>query len=268
MTYSPQIELLKWIAIFTMVLDHGIKIFNQGFLYVPILSELTRMSFPLFAFVLTYNYLYNTPNKKAYLQRLFIFALISQPFFMLAFNTYFLNIFFVLFFGLYMIYLLEQMNKRQGNVYTQVILLLFTFGLSILADYGVFGLLLVLASFRLAMIINYKKEYLFEFLKIYKTTKPSFLSRKNITFTVGKSIKERVFFNLTLFFFAIIFANLIGMIIVKHYMFVVIGAILSILLIINVPKLNIPRINKYVFYIFYPVHLLILWGIYEIFFTI
>ena len=263
MTYSPQIELLKWIAIFTMVLDHGIKIFNQGFVYIPGVSELTRVSFPLFTFVLAYNYMYHTYDKVAYLKRLFVFALISQPFFMLAFNTYFLNIFFVLFFGLSMIYLLEQMNERQGNIYTQIFLLLFIFCLSVLADYGVFGLLLVLVSFRLAMVINYQKEYLFGFLKICNLKKSSFLSRKNIK---DKSLKEKIFFNLTLFFFAIIFANLIGMIIIKHYMFVVIGAILTIALIINVPKLKIPRVNKYVFYVFYPVHLLILWGVNEIFF--
>lgn len=87
---SYNLELLKWIAIIGMFIDHFSKLIIQ-YTYSPLLFELGRISFPLFAFLLVYNYLYNTSSKIKYLKRLLIFSFISQPFFSIAFHSYSLN---------------------------------------------------------------------------------------------------------------------------------------------------------------------------------
>ena len=46
-------ELLKWIALLTMTGDHVAKVVFGG--YVPVVSELGRTAFPLFALVMACN---------------------------------------------------------------------------------------------------------------------------------------------------------------------------------------------------------------------
>ena len=73
---------LKIIAILTMTIDH------VGFFFFPdieVLRIIGRLSFPLFAWLIA-NGAYHTKNMHAYLVRLFIFALISQVPFSLAFR--------------------------------------------------------------------------------------------------------------------------------------------------------------------------------------
>jgi len=46
-------ELLKWLALVLMTGDHVVTIFHLG--YVPVLSELGRVAFPVFALVMAFN---------------------------------------------------------------------------------------------------------------------------------------------------------------------------------------------------------------------
>jgi len=92
-------ELLKWIAIITMTVDHVGAVLYPEF---EVLRLIGRISFPLFAYLLILG-MENTRNIRNYFIRLFIFALISQvPFFLAIDYGPFdlLNIFFTLSFGL------------------------------------------------------------------------------------------------------------------------------------------------------------------------
>ena len=73
---SFNLELLKLIAIFTMVVDHVHYIWFRDSSHLAYLVGL--LAFPLFCLMLTYNYMFHSSNKKRMLKRLFIFIFISQ----------------------------------------------------------------------------------------------------------------------------------------------------------------------------------------------
>lgn len=76
-------DFIKLIAIISMTIDHiGAGIFPQ---FVA-LRWIGRIAFPLFCYCLTVGLLY-THDIKNYILRLGTFALISQPFYILAFNS-------------------------------------------------------------------------------------------------------------------------------------------------------------------------------------
>lgn len=97
-------DLLKLIAIVSMLIDH---IGGAFFPEVGIFRWIGRLAFPIFCYCLTVGLLYTRSIKK-YLLRLGIFALVSQPFYILAFqpagefwtNLTNWNIFFTLFLSL------------------------------------------------------------------------------------------------------------------------------------------------------------------------
>ncbi len=76
-------DFLKLIAVVSMLIDHiGGALFPQ----YPVFRWLGRLAFPIFCYCLTVGMLYTRDIKK-YLLRLGVFALISQPFWILAFNA-------------------------------------------------------------------------------------------------------------------------------------------------------------------------------------
>lgn len=90
-----RIDLLKWIAILSMLIDHiGYGFFpnNEAFRIVG------RLAFPIFAYLIVQG-LTNTRNQKKYIMRLWLFALISQIPFLLYFDVMRLNVLFVFFAG-------------------------------------------------------------------------------------------------------------------------------------------------------------------------
>ncbi len=96
-------DLLKLVAIISMTIDH---IGDEFFLPYPVFRWIGRVAFPLFCYCMTVGMLY-TWNIRKYMLRLGIFAIISQPFWILAFNSddilgnlFNLNIFFTLFVSL------------------------------------------------------------------------------------------------------------------------------------------------------------------------
>lgn len=100
---EPNINFLKLIAVVSMVIDHSNKIVLSG--EYDILSSIGRLAFPLFAFILVYNYLYHTRSPLRYTIRLLVFAIISQPIYTAAFNIDRLNILFTLGLGLFILHL-------------------------------------------------------------------------------------------------------------------------------------------------------------------
>ncbi|MDD6587299.1 MAG: TraX family protein [Anaerobutyricum hallii] len=78
---------LKYIALFSMLLDH-IGVIGRAFLSKNVyflLRAVGRLSFPLFCFILAEGF-FHTKNRKKYQQRLFIFALLSEIPYDLAFH--------------------------------------------------------------------------------------------------------------------------------------------------------------------------------------
>lgn len=96
-------NLLKLIAILSMLVDHiGAALFPE----LTWMRCIGRLAFPIFCYCMIVGLLY-TKNVKRYLLRLGIFALVSQPFYILAFHPHDFwgqltnwNIFFTLFLSL------------------------------------------------------------------------------------------------------------------------------------------------------------------------
>ncbi len=136
---------LKILAIVTMLIDHiGAILFPQ----VVILRMIGRLSFPIFAFLISEG-MFHTSNLRKYLWRLFLFALISEVPFDLAFHgTLFYpagqNIFFTLFLGLAAIIFLQTYLAENS-----VIAIALACSMALLAeifhtDYGWFGVAAVI----------------------------------------------------------------------------------------------------------------------------
>lgn len=105
-------DLLKLIAIAAMLIDH---IGGAFFPEAGVFRWIGRLAFPIFCYCLTVGLLY-THDVRKYLTRLGIFALVSQPFYILAFhpvgefwaNLTNWNIFFTLFLSLLGMYGLKE----------------------------------------------------------------------------------------------------------------------------------------------------------------
>ncbi|KFA34530.1 TraX family protein [Xanthomonas vasicola] len=70
-------ELLKWVALVCMTFDHVAKVFYHG--YVPLLSELGRIAFPLFALVMAYNLAQPGADVGKSVRRLVWWGVLAQP---------------------------------------------------------------------------------------------------------------------------------------------------------------------------------------------
>lgn len=204
-------QLLKLIAVITMVIDHiGAILFPS----VLILRVIGRLSFPLFAFSTFIGY-FKTKNLKKYLLRLLILAVISQPIYMIAFDRFYLslNILFTLIFELIIIYLLDK--KKWWYLPIPVVLMFL-------------------------LNVNYCEQLLILIPIFYYTRNKDFLfALSMITF----------YFN-----YAVSYSS--GTFPITIYAF----GIFALPFMLIKTKSNI-KINKWFYYIFYPVHLLILLAI-------
>ncbi|MEX0655460.1 MAG: TraX family protein [Phycisphaeraceae bacterium] len=93
----PNIDACKLLALGTMLVDH------VGVLLMPealALRLVGRLAFPLFVCTLGYNWLHHTADRWAYVRRLLYVAVVAQPAYAWAFDTWRLNILFTLGLGL------------------------------------------------------------------------------------------------------------------------------------------------------------------------
>lgn len=133
-------DLLKWIACAAMLCDHvGSAFFPE----VPAFRWVGRLAFPLFCYCMTVGLLY-THDIRRYLGRLAAFALISQPFWILAFhpediwgNLTNWNIFFTLFFSLLAMW---GFKEKKWWLFAACVAVLAMFNF----DYGYTGVILML----------------------------------------------------------------------------------------------------------------------------
>ena len=116
---------LKIIALVTMIIDHAAAVFIANGDWYMIGRGIGRLAFPIYCFLIVEGF-FHTRNVKKYMARLFLFALVSEiPFDLAFYDTIFYkghqNVFFTLFIGLITIwvsdYVLGQMrNKLSGKM--------------------------------------------------------------------------------------------------------------------------------------------------------
>lgn len=145
---------LKLIALGSMLVDHlaasGVlsKMYDSEPLY-EFCRTVGRIAFPLFCFLLVEGFVY-TRNRKAYLIRLFLFALLSEVPFDLAFfgtpcHLAAQNVFFTLFLGFLSLCGVEELRNRGHAIWVWAPMLSGFFAAFLLhTDYSGFGVILIL----------------------------------------------------------------------------------------------------------------------------
>lgn len=225
--------VLKIIACISMLFDHLGYVFYGK---VSWMNCIGRLAFPIFAFLVTEGYVH-TKNLKKYILRMFIFALISQIPFMLFCSIFStakeFNVIFTLLFGLIVITIFDKYNKILGVISAVILGLVaeyFKF------DYGIYGVSIILIFY----IFKNNIKYL------------SF-------FFILATICRYIFFVIPLAKYGlIIFLNYLPL-----YIFLCCSTLCSLMLIIFYNKEQGKKL-KYLFYIFYPAHLLLLYLIFTI----
>ena len=217
--------VLKVIACVCMFCDHfGNAVFGS----TTFLNYIGRFSFPIFCFQIVQGYIH-THNVKKYIIRLGVFSLISQIPFMLfyhfVFDSFSINVIFTLLFGLLTILIYDKYNKFVGICSG---LLLATISEVCCFDYGFFGVFII---------------FMFYLLR-----------DKKITMTIVFVISVIINFLIPIIKIGLPFSYLFLGNKYSLLMFFTCFAIIPILL-FNGKK---GKDAKYLFYIFYPTHLLIL----------
>lgn len=190
-------------------------------------NYLGRISFPLFAFQITQGYQY-TKNLKKYILKLLIWGCISQIPFMLFLSTfqtgndiYVLNIFFTFILGIFAILCYDKLNNK---VLAILLVIFISFiGHILQVDYGAFGILLIFCF------------YLFQNKKAYLCLSTIILS---IMQYIPKIIDTPQF--------------------ISHYALCAFFTCLSLIFICTYKNEEGPKV-KYLFYLFYPLHMFVLY---------
>lgn len=110
---------LKFLAVLSMFIDHAGAVLFPGVMWMRYIG---RLAFPIYAFFIVEGFVH-TRSVKKYLLRLFVFALISEVPFNLAFRGQFFapdyqNVFFTLFLALLALVLVRQFS---GNFFLQAL---------------------------------------------------------------------------------------------------------------------------------------------------
>ena len=214
--------ILKSIGVITMLFDHVGDAIIGKFSFCNLIG---RIAFPIFAFQAVQGYIY-TKDLKKHMLKLFIFACISQIPFMLFLSTFTeeiltLNIFFTLFLGLLALFVYDKCkNKVLGFLFVILTSIIAYF---IHVDYGAFGILLM---------------FCFYFFKDKKVP----MAITTIVLCFLRFVPD------------IIATPVLWYIYIQCAIFTA----LSLIFILFYNKKEGPK-AKYFFYIFYPLHLLILY---------
>ena len=217
---SIQVDSLKWLAIITMIIDHIPKVLGIEGLYLDVSNTIGRICFPIIAFLIAHNYNYYSKNPKKYIQRLFIWGIISQPIYMYALGDFFdgkfiINILFTLGAGLLLQKAMDdyENNKNKQTTNNLIFSFIFSFFIGLVSGYGVLGVLLI-PTFCLWI----RKQDIYSFI---------------ILTTIVLAVN-----------------NYIGS--------AIMGISIFILLFILPQKRLLPCMAGWFFYLFYPLHLLLL----------
>ena len=214
--------VLKIIAVVTMFIDHiGYAIFGKFSFF----NYIGRIAFPIFAFQISEGYTH-TKNLKKYFLRLFIFAIVSQIPFMIFSkifsNDFTLNIFFTLLLGLISIFIYNKCKYKIIGIIS-VILIGFLANLTH-CDYGFYGIAIIFLF------------YIFKNNVVKSST-------AFIIVTTIKYLIPMIKYNFYNVYTYLLICTLIPIIFISLY---------------NGKK---GKDTKYFLYLFYPIHLLLIYGI-------
>ena len=153
---------LHILAISFMILDHSWNVFfvNQNQIWMNLLG---RLAFPIFAFMLVEGF-YKTKNRSKYLKRIFIFAVISEiPFNLLVSTSVFgspsiffpfNNVLWTFGIALYMLVLLEKIKNKDNlpvtvKIFGKIIISILAMFITrlIVSDYLEYGIMMVLVFY-------------------------------------------------------------------------------------------------------------------------
>ena len=216
---SSQIEILKHIAIITMLISHVGVVFFSGEDQVYYLVG--RIAFPLFAFLLVYNYIHNTHSPIRYIARILIVGILAQAPYVLSVGkgSDFLNIMFTLAVGLVIVHLLSLMLSKKDKVVKYALgyaaIGIFLAG-GVFVDYIHLGLILIVAYW---VWLRFPSHMTF-----YAAIGATFL----LNFPSG-------------YFYSIAGVSAIGFVVLVQSL-----------------EVEIPRLTKWYYYSFYPAHLMVL----------
>ena len=220
--------VLKIIALISMFCDH----FGDAFFkHYSFLNLIGRIAFPIFAFQISEGYIH-TKNLKKYMTRLFIFAIISQIPFSLFLNEFVssgitLNIFFTLFLGLVCIKTYDYFSKSNHKILgIFLILIIFCMGEIINVDYGCWGIIVI---FMFYLLKNNKCAMILSYISL------CIIRYSYIIISSRFSIE---------------------------YIYLAIATIFPIIFISLYNGKQGYRI-KYLLYVFYPIHLLLLYFLFQ-----
>ncbi len=147
---SDQQEFLKLLGVLLMTLDHIVAVQND---YPHLFHYLGRTVMPLFAYLLVYNFINRTSNKKKYITKILIVGIISQPIFEYAIidEDPELNILFTLGIGIAFLYAHELIQKKatliqiKAALYTALFLIVYLIGFKV--SYHHSGLITIFAFY-------------------------------------------------------------------------------------------------------------------------
>ena len=250
---------LKSIGMFTMFLDHfalfiltplltiqdEIEFIFWIQLLIFIFRTIGRLAFPIFSFLITNGYKY-THNKSSYLIRLVAFAFISEPFFDLSMSGVGLNgshqnVFFTLAFGVISIWGFDLIFNKFGLILSWIwVFLIGSLAEYLNFDYGFYGILMIALMF---VFSNQRKQMNLIVIALNLI----FVWPSLMTFsTILNSMPTRGGYAL-------------GLDILMYLMGIVqIFSVFALPIISKYKGKKGKLVNKYLFYMFYPIHLLVL----------
>lgn len=229
---------LKIIAMILMLLDHLWGTIIPGNQWMTLIG---RMAFPIFAFLIVEGF-FHTSDLKKYMKRLFIFGLISEIPFNLIYTgsiifPFHQNVMFTLLLGLLIINEIDKL-KNNKEIKKKIIPILKIFLFLIISiigfvDYGVTGVLTIVVF------------YLFRGFKLAWIGQLISLILLYIVFFEGQSVILNIF-NYE-YFLPLQSIGVLSLIFIWLY---------------NGEKGKNNKLIKYLFYSFYPVHMLVIYLIY------
>lgn len=171
---------LKLIALTTMIVDHYGAIFHGNIMAFRMIG---RLAFPIYCFLLVEGY-FHSSNIKKYAKRLFIFALISEVPFDLAFygklGFQHQNIFFTLFLGLMAIYFMENKVTKYNYSKNTVIIVACILSILLAVDYNIVGIIYILSFYFTRSYVKNKKFIIIAITMFIVNLSPSFIQQFSI----------------------------------------------------------------------------------------
>ena len=261
-THTFSDDMLKLVAVFTMLLDHAASGILEYYLqYVPLnndvwellyrinsdLRVIGRIAFPLFCFLMIHGFIH-THSRLKYAGNLLLFALLSElPFDFLFYDGIDFahqNVFWTLLIGLLMIWALEAVNQTNIKM-----ILKYAASLPVIA-----------AGIKMSMVLNtdYAWTGVLLILGLYL-----FRKKKGLQCTIPFVVFfiARVFRNVELGYYSF------GIQVIRETFKLYWSIVISAFMILRCNEKRYIRKGKYFFYAFYPVHISILYLIRVLFCT-